>query len=97
MTKFKRIITGECHFQMIELFNDVEKAANNSNRGEFVECKIENLKFDFAKVTKEHDGKHQDASAKAERSAGKETQEVSGTENRSSEISSSKYEVDGES
>ena len=97
MTKFKRIITGECHFQMIELFDDVEKAANNSNRGEFVECKIENLKFDFAKVTKEHDGKHQNASAKVERSTGKETQEVSGTETGSSKVSSSKHEVDGKS
>ena len=76
MTKYKRIINGECHFEMIELFDDVEKAANNSNRGEFVECKIENLKFDFAKVTKEHDGKHQDAPAKAKGSSSKETSEV---------------------
>ena len=83
MTKFKRIITGECHFQMIELFDDVEKAANNSNRGEFVECKIENLKFDFAKVTKEHDGRHQDASAKAKGSSSEETSEVSGSETKS--------------
>lgn len=79
MTKYKRIINGECHFEMIELFNDLEKAANNSNRGEFVECKIENLKFDFAKVTKEHDGKHQDAPAKAEGSSSKETSEVPGS------------------
>ena len=50
MHKYKRIINGECHFQMIELFDDVEKAANNSNRGEFVECNIQNLKMDFAKV-----------------------------------------------
>ena len=83
MTKFKRIITGECHFQMIELFDDVEKAANNSNRGEFVECKIENLKFDFAKVTKEHDGKHQDASAETEGSSSEETSEVSGSQTKS--------------
>lgn len=82
MTKFKRIITGECHFQMIELFDDVEKAANNSNRGEFVECKIENLKFDFAKVTKEHDGKHQDASAETEGSSSEETSEVSGSQTK---------------
>jgi len=53
MHKYKRIINGECHFQMIELFDDVEKAANNSNRGEFVECNIQNLKMDFAKVVKE--------------------------------------------
>lgn len=83
MTKFKRIITGECHFQMIELFDDVEKAANNSNRGEFVECKIENLKFDFAKVTKEHDGKHQDASAETEGSSSEETSEISGSQTKS--------------
>ena len=76
MTKFKRIINGECHFEMIELFDDVKKAANNSNRGEFVECKINNLKFDFATVKKEHDGRHQDASAKAKGSSREETQEV---------------------
>ena len=79
MTKYKRIINGECHFEMIELFDDVQKAANNSNRGEFVECKIENLKFDFAKVTKEHDGKHQDALAKAKGSSSEKTSEVPGS------------------
>ena len=29
MTKFKRIINGECHFTMIELFDDVEKLQTN--------------------------------------------------------------------
>ena len=29
MTKFKRIINGSCSFQMIELFDDVEKATNS--------------------------------------------------------------------
>ncbi len=71
MTKFKRIINGECHFEMIELFDDVEKAANNSNRGEFVECKINNIKFDFATVKKEHDGTNQDASAEVDGSTEK--------------------------
>jgi|TARA_B100000900_G_scaffold273350_1_gene233498 hypothetical protein len=71
MTKFKRIINGECHFEMIELFDDVEKAANNLNRGEFVECKINNLKYDFATVKKEHDGKNQDASAEVDGSTEK--------------------------
>ena len=80
MTKFKRIINGECHFQMIELFDDVEKAANNSNRGEFVEVKIDNLKYDFTTVAKEHDGKHQDASAEAERPSSEKAQEVLGSE-----------------
>ena len=62
---------------MIELFDDVEKAANNSNRGEFVECKIDNLKFDFTTVKKEHDGKHQDASAEAKGPSSEKAQEVS--------------------
>ena len=73
MTKFKRIINGECHFEMIELFDDVQKAANNSKRGEFVECKINNLKFDFATVKKEHDGKHQHASAEVDGSTASRT------------------------
>ncbi len=68
---------------MIELFDDVQKAANNSNRGEFVECKINNLKFDFATVKKEHDGKHQDASAEAKGSTREETLEVSGSKTQS--------------
>jgi len=71
MTKFKRIINGECHFEMIELFDDVEKASNTQNRGELVECNIDNLKFDFTKVKKEHDGKNQDASAEVDGSTEK--------------------------
>jgi len=43
MTKFRRIINGNCSFQMIELFDDIKKATNPQNRGELVECKIENL------------------------------------------------------
>jgi len=57
MTKFRRIINGECSFQLIELFDDAEKAANSKNEGELVECKIQNLKVDFTKVTKEKDEK----------------------------------------
>jgi len=68
---------------MIELFDDVQKAANNSNRGEFVECKINNLKFDFATVKKEHDGRHQDASAEAKGSTREETLKVSGSKTQS--------------
>ncbi len=83
MTKFKRIINGSCSFQMIETFDDVEKAANTKNNGELVECKIENLGLDFTKVTKEHDGKHQDASARAEGSSSEETRGVSGSETKS--------------
>lgn len=83
MTKFKRIINGECHFTMIETFNDVKKAANNSNRGEFVECKIDNLRFDFTTVTKEHDGTNPNASAEAKGSSREETSEVSGSKSES--------------
>jgi len=80
MTKFKRIINGECHFEMIELFDDIEKASNTQNRGELIECNIDNLRFDFTKVKKEHDGKHQDASAEAERPSSEKAQEVLGSE-----------------
>ena len=83
MTKFKRIINGECHFEMIELFDDVEKASNTQNRGELIECNIDNLRFDFTKVKKEHDGKHQDASAEAEGSTSEETRKVSGSKTES--------------
>ena len=68
MSKYTRIVNGECHFQVIETFDDAEKAANPNNEGEFVECKIQNLKVDFTKVTKEQDGRAKDSSAKAERS-----------------------------
>jgi hypothetical protein len=64
---------------MIELFDDVKKAANNSNDGEFVECKIEDLKIDFTTVKKEHDGTNPIASAKAEGSSSEETQGLSGS------------------
>jgi hypothetical protein len=83
MTKFKRIINGDCHYQMIELFDDAEKAANLKNNGEFVECKIQNLRIDFTKVTKEHDGTNPIASAEAKGSSSEETREVSGSQTES--------------
>ena len=83
MTKFKRIINGECHFQMIELFDDVEKATNPHNRGELVECNIDNLRIDFTTVKKEHDGTNPNASAEAKGSSSEETREVSGSETES--------------
>ena len=83
MTKFKRIINGECHFTMIELFDDVEKAANKSNNGEFVECRIDNLRFDSTRVTKEHDGTNPNASAKAKRSSSEKASEVSRSKEQS--------------
>jgi hypothetical protein len=83
MTKFKRIINGECHFEMIELFDDVEKASNTQNRGELIECNIDNLRLDFTKVKKEHDGTNPNASAEAEGSTSEETREVSGSKTES--------------
>ena len=83
MTKFRRIINGSCSFQMIELFDDVEKATNHKNNGELVECKINNLKIDFTKVTKEHDGTNPIASAEAKRSSSEKTLEVSGSKTES--------------
>ena len=79
MTKVKRIINGECHFEMTELFDDVEKAANVSNSGELVECKIDNLRIDFTTVKKEKDERDENSSAKVQGSSSEETREVLGS------------------
>ena len=79
MDKYKRIINGECSFSMTELFDDVEKAANVSNSGELVECKIDNLRIDFTTVKKDKDERDKNSSAKAEGSSSEETREVSGS------------------
>jgi len=76
MTKFKRIINGECHFTMIELFDDAKKAADVSNEGEPVECKIDNLRIDFTIVKKENDERDKNSSAKVQGSSSEETREV---------------------
>jgi hypothetical protein len=76
MTKVKRIINGECHFEMTELFDDVEKAANVSNSGELVECKIDNLRIDFTKVKKEKDERAKNSSAEVQGSSSEETRQV---------------------
>ena len=57
MTKYIRIKSGEANFQLVERFDDVEKAADPNTEGEYVECKVNNLKIDFTKVKKEKDGK----------------------------------------
>jgi hypothetical protein len=78
MSKYKRIINGECNFIITELFDDVEKAADVSNNGEPVECKIDNLRIDFTRVTKEKDGRDENSSAKVQGSSSEETREVLG-------------------
>ena len=76
MSKYKRIINGECNFIITELFDDVEKAADVSNNGEPVECKIDNLRIDFTRVTKEKDGRVENSSAEVQGSSSEETRQV---------------------
>ena len=59
MTKYIRIKSGEANFQLVERFDDVEKAADPNEQGEYVEFKIDSLKIDFTKVKKEKDEKQQ--------------------------------------
>ncbi len=57
MTKYIRIKSGEANFQLVERFDDIEKAANPNAQGEYVECKVDSVKIDCTKVKKEKDGK----------------------------------------
>ena len=76
MVKYKRIINGECNFVITELFDDVKKAADVSNNGEPVECKIDNLRIDFTTVTKEKDGRVKNSPSEVQGSSTEETREV---------------------
>ena len=76
MTKFKRIINGECNFVITELFDNAEKAADMSNNGESVECKIDNLRIDFTRVTKEKDGRVKNSPSEVQGPSSEETREV---------------------
>jgi len=73
MTKYLRIKSGEANFQLVERFDDVKKAADPNAQGEYVECKIENLKLDFTKVKKEKDGRDKISSAKTQGSSSEST------------------------
>jgi len=88
MSIYTRIKNGECSFTIIEEFDSAEKAANPSNEGKFVEVKIENVKLDFTTVKKEHDGKHQNATAEVPRPSGEETSEILGSKVPSKKVSS---------
>tara|TARA_R110002033_G_scaffold146407_1_gene183910 strand:+ start:243 stop:464 length:222 start_codon:yes stop_codon:yes gene_type:complete len=72
MTKYKRLKQGEANFVLVERFDDVEKAANPSTEGEFVEIKINDVKIDFTKVIKEQDDKNKKSSAETDGQAKKE-------------------------
>ena len=65
--KYLRIKSGEASFQLVERFDDVEKAANPDAQGEVVECKVQSVKLDFTKVQKEKNGKAEKATSKAAR------------------------------
>ena len=56
MVKYLRIKSGEASFQLVERFDDVEKAADPNAQGEYVECEVTTVKIDFTKVKKEKDG-----------------------------------------
>ena len=66
MTKYLRIKSGEANFQLVERFDEVEKAANPNAQGEVVECKVENIKLDFTKVKKEKDERDKISSARTQ-------------------------------
>tara|TARA_R100000005_G_scaffold8610_1_gene3670 strand:+ start:142 stop:363 length:222 start_codon:yes stop_codon:yes gene_type:complete len=73
MVKYLRIKSGEANFQLVERFDEVEKAADPNAQGEYVECKIQNLKMDFTKVKKEKDERVKVSSAGAEGSSSGKT------------------------
>ena len=70
---YKRERQGTCSFTYIELFDDVEKAANPNEKGKFVECKVSDVRFDFTKVKKENDGKTKTEFPKVARPSEKKT------------------------
>ena len=72
MTKYLRIKSGEASFQLVERFDEVEKAADPNAQGEYVECKVENIKLDFTKVKKEKDDRKKESSTEADGQAEKE-------------------------
>ena len=83
MTKYLRIKSGEANFELVERFDEVEKAADPNAQGEVVECKVENIKLDFTKVTKEKDGRVKDSPSKVQGSSTEETREVPGSQEKS--------------
>tara|TARA_R110001592_G_scaffold81142_1_gene241104 strand:- start:174 stop:425 length:252 start_codon:yes stop_codon:yes gene_type:complete len=82
MTIYRRLKHGEASFTQVELFNDVNKAANPSAKGKFVEIKVDTIRYNFSKVKKEND-EDKDTFAKVQGSSGKETPEVPGSKAKS--------------
>ena len=84
MTKYIRIKSGEANFQLVERFDEVEKAANPNAQGELVECKVTGIKLDFTKVKKEKNGTRvENSPSKVQGSSTEETREVLGSQKTS--------------
>ncbi len=83
MSKYLRIKSGEASFQLVERFDEVEKAADPNAQGELVECKVSEIKLDFTKVKKEKDGRVKDSPSKVQGSSTEETREVPGSQKES--------------
>ena len=81
--KYLRIKSGEASFQLVERFDEVEKAADPNAQGEYVECKVENIKLDFTKVKKEKDERVKNSPSKVQGSSTEETRKIPGSQETS--------------
>jgi hypothetical protein len=66
-----RTRSGDTHFKYVEVFDSVEKAADPSNKGEFVEVDVQEIKWTHTKV-KEHDEQNKNSSARVDGQTEKE-------------------------
>ena len=69
--RYIRTKYGDANFLYVEEFDSVEKAAEPSNKGEFVEVVVADIKWNHTKV-KEHDGRDQKSSARVDGQTKKE-------------------------
>ena len=84
---FKRTKYGDANFEYVEIFDSVEKAAEPSNKGEFVEVVVADIKWNHTKV-KEHDGKDQKSSARVDGQTEKEKWVVCSSDSKGKQIES---------
>lgn len=75
----KKKIFGTCFFEYVEKYKNEEDAIKGE-RGTFIEVKVRDLKIERTNITKEDSDGSKNSFAKAERSATKETWEVSRAE-----------------
>ena len=83
MSKYLRIKSGEASFQLVDRFDEVEKAADPNAQGEYVECEVTTVKIDFTKVKKEKDGRVKDSPSKVQGSSTEETRKIPGSQEKS--------------